>query len=136
MNKLRSICLCVSLVMTLISCSSVYDTQYQYLPPKSDAAKICIAQCVQERNVCDRSCYRQKEICQRRAHQNARIEYQQYKEEQNRNGFVGAETIEFFDRSSSCNNTCQCESTYRSCYTGCGGEVTEQQVCVAFCGHK
>ncbi|KTD08936.1 hypothetical protein Lgra_2171 [Legionella gratiana] len=126
----------IALAVMLTSCSPIYNTEYSYTPPKSDVAKMCTAQCVQGKNDCEQSCRIENENCRLRAQQSALFEYKHYKEEQTRMGFPINKTIKDFDRSSSCTNSCQCESTYRSCYSACGGEVTEHQVCVAFCDKK
>ncbi|WP_115709543.1 hypothetical protein [Legionella sainthelensi] len=136
MLKHCSIFSVIALVVLLTSCGPIYNTEYSYIPPKSDVAKMCTAQCVQGRNDCEQSCRVDNENCRLRAQQSALFEYNHYKEEQTRMGFPINKTIKDFDRSSSCNNSCHCESTYRECYSACGGEVREHQVCVAFCDKK
>lgn len=117
----------------LTACGPIYNTEYSFVPPKSDIAKMCTAQCIQGKNDCEQSCRVDNENCRMRAQQNAMFEYKQYKEDQRRMGLPISKTITDFDRSRSCSNSCHCESTYRACYLECGGEVREHKVCVAFC---
>ncbi|CAM2961660.1 Uncharacterised protein [Legionella steigerwaltii] len=124
------------LASMLIACGPIYNTEYSFVPPQSDVAKMCTAQCIQGKNDCEQSCRVDNENCRMRAQQNAMFEYKHYKEEQKRMGLPINKTVNDFDRSSSCNNSCRCESTYRACYSACGGEVREHKVCVAFCDQR
>lgn len=123
----------MALVGMLTACGPIYNTEYSFVPPKSDIAKMCTAQCIQGKNDCEQSCRVDNDNCRMRAQQNAMFEYKQYKEDRKRMGLPINKSVNDFDRSSSCSNSCRCESTYRACYSACGGEVLEHKVCVAFC---
>ncbi|MBI2785372.1 MAG: hypothetical protein HYX60_03305 [Legionella longbeachae] len=123
----------MSLVGTLSACGPMYKTEYNFIPPQSDISKMCTAQCVQAQNDCQQNCRVNTQNCIMRAQQSAFFEFNRYKEEQARRGMLINKSLRDFDKSSSCNVSCNCESTYRSCYSACGGEVQERQVCVAFC---
>lgn len=124
------------LASLLTSCGPMYKTEYSFIPPKSDLSKMCTAQCVQSKNDCEQSCRVDNENCRLRAKQNALFEFKNYKEDQKQRGLPITKSVSDFDRSSSCFNSCHCESTFRECYSACGGEVRERQVCVAFCDKK
>jgi hypothetical protein len=126
----------IVLAAILTACGPIYNTEYSFIPPKSDVSKMCTAQCVQDKNNCQQSCRIDNENCRLRAQQSAIFEFEHYKEEQKRREMPINKSISDFDRSSSCNNSCECESTYRACYSACGGEVRENKVCVAFCGNN
>jgi hypothetical protein len=122
------------LLMSLIAgCGPVYKREYAFVPPKSDMAKMCTAQCVQSKNSCEQMCQMNNESCRMRARQDAVYEYERYKHERKREGKEIKKDVSDFDRSYSCSSSCNCEPTYRSCYAACGGQVLQRDVCVAFC---
>lgn len=134
----KKIILFVLVVFTgiMTGCGPIYNTEYTFIPPKSDMSKMCTAQCVQGKSACDQNCRLENENCRLRSQQAAIYEYNQYKDNQTRQGLPVNKTTRDFDTSGSCYNSCQCESTFRACYSACGGEVQERKVCVAFCDKK
>lgn len=121
------------LTCLLTACGPMYNTEYSYIPPKSDMSKMCTAQCVQSKNSCEQTCRSDNDNCRFRAQQTALIEYNEYKYDRLRAGLPLDKTVSSFDRGMSCNASCNCQPTYRACYSACGGEVLERKVCVAFC---
>lgn len=122
-----------TLVAMLAACGPVYKREYAYVPPKSSTGKMCTAQCIQGRNACEQMCRMNNEACIARSKQDAVYEYEQYKHERRREGKEVKKTVSDFDRSYTCNSSCNCGPTYNACYSACGGEVLQRDVCVAFC---
>lgn|SRR3990167_5615816 len=117
----------------LSSCSPIYKTEYNYIPPASMMGRMCISQCLQNRSMCDQMCQMRNESCRRDAERDAFYQYEYYKNEQIRLGKKVKKDISYFDRSLSCRTSCDCEEPFNSCYAACGGQILSRQVCVAFC---
>ena len=124
------------LATILAGCGPIYRTEYAYVPPHSPTGKMCAAQCVQGKNACEQMCEMKNQNCRLRAHQDALAQYHMYKQERKREGKPLKKEIQDFDQSYLCSSSCDCESTYRACYSTCGGQVLERQVCVAFCNKQ
>lgn len=133
MKKSLSIITLLIQILFITACGPVYESQYTLIPPKSDVSKMCTSQCIQTKSFCEQGCRAENDNCKLRAQQSALYEYNEYKSEQVRIGQPVSKTIRDFDRSYSCSNSCNCESTYRDCFSACGGQVIENKVCVAFC---
>lgn len=125
--------LTLTLITFLTGCAPIYRTQYTFVPPKTDIAKMCTAQCVQGKNTCEQMCRMNNENCLLRAQQDAEHQFEIYKNDQLRQGKEVKRDMNSFKHTYSCRSSCNCEPTYRSCYTSCGGQITQKQVCVAFC---
>lgn len=121
---------CIFTVL-LSACGPVYKTDYQYIPPRGQMGQMCIAQCMQTQAMCSQMCELKNQNCRIQARQDAILEYEIY----NRNDAqrFGQRTLNSFDRSWMCNQTCDCETSYRACYASCGGQVLANTVCVANC---
>lgn len=133
MKGFQSIILCIFLAALLAACSPIYKTEYAYVPPKSDMGKMCTANCVQQKSMCQQMCQMRNENCRARAHQDALYQYEVYKNERRRNGQSIDRSVSSFESSFGCNEPCNCSETFNTCYSACGGEVLEREVCVAFC---
>ncbi|MCW5584286.1 MAG: hypothetical protein KIT56_10540 [Gammaproteobacteria bacterium] len=120
----------------LTGCGPVYKREYAFVPPRTGMGKMCIAQCVQNKNTCEQMCQMNNENCRLRAHQDAVYQFEMYKHERRKHGAPVKKDVSDFDMSYTCNHSCNCEPTYRSCYSACGGQVLERDVCVAFCDKK
>ncbi len=136
MLKLYSFFSILALCTLLTSCNPIYNSEYSYTPPKSNIAKMCTANCVQGKNACQQRCRIDTENCRLRAQQNAIFAYENYKQEQAKLNMPLMKTLKDFDKGSSCSTSCDCETTYRACYSECGGTVTEHKKCVAFCSNE
>ena len=123
----------LTLIGMLTGCGPIYETQYDFIPPKSDMSRMCTAQCVQSRNSCEQSCRIDTEDCRARAQENAMYEFERYRHDRKKDGMSVDKSVSDFDRGYSCNSSCNCGPTYRDCYSACGGQVLAQKVCVAFC---
>ena len=123
-------------IITLTACGPIYNTQSDYVAPKSDISKMCTAQCVQSRNVCEQSCRMENQDCRIHARKNAQHEFDRYYHQRQRDGANIDKRINDFDRSYECNANCNCEPSYRDCYAACGGTILAQKTCIAFCDKK
>lgn len=137
MQRITSLLFLLVSIALLSACGPVYKKEYSYVPPVSNVAKMCTAQCVQSKNACEQMCQMRNENCRMQSRQDAMYEYENYREQQERLNKPIDKRIEYFDQGSyRCNTSCNCAPTYRSCYSACGGEVLERNVCVAFCDKK
>lgn len=134
MKRLLSIGYLVAAALLLTACGPIYRTDYTYVPPKSSKGPMCIAQCEQSRNTCNQMCEMQKQTCRAQGRQTALLEYQIYKNDQERSGRKVKKTIDDFDHSYyDCDHACGCQENFNICYTACGGQIQEHRVCTAFC---
>lgn len=122
------------ITVSLTGCGPIYKIEHSYVPPVSSTGKMCIAQCVQNKNTCQQMCQMRKDNCRSQARQDAYYQYESYKNDQARLGKPIEKSIRDFDHSFfECRKPCHCDQTFNSCYSACGGEVLSRQVCVAFC---
>ena len=124
----------LTVVAAMTACGPIYSTDYDFIAPKSDMSKMCTADCVQSKNMCEQSCRMENQDCRFRAQRDADRDYDRYLHEHRPEG--NDKKRSDFDRSYQCNMSCNCEPTYRSCYSACGGTVLEKRTCVAFCDKK
>lgn len=137
MLRLFTLLLFVALSGMLLGCGPIYKKEYAYVPPRSSAGKMCLAQCIQGKSNCQQMCQMRNENCRAQARQDAFYQYQEYKHERRREGKEVKKTVNDFDNSFfSCNESCDCTSSFNACYAACGGQVLERDVCVAFCNKK
>jgi hypothetical protein len=120
-------------IALLAGCGPVYKREYSFVPPKTDMGRMCISQCVQGKNACEQTCRMNNDNCRAQAREDAIYEYREYKRERIREGKEIKKNISDFDRGYRCQSSCDCEPTYRACYSACGGQVLYRDVCVAFC---
>lgn len=119
------------LAVLLSACGPMYKTDYQYIPPRSQMGQMCVSQCMQTQSMCGQMCELKNQNCRIQARQDSILEYEMYnRHDANR---FGHRTLNSFDRSWMCNQSCDCEANYRACYTACGGQVLSNTVCVANC---
>ncbi len=119
--------------LALTACSPVYQTNYSYLAPKTWRGKQCANRCLQDRSACRAQCLQTSQSCRNSANLAATPAYLIYVEQQRRHHLPLDQTITDFADYSGCTNHCGCESSYRECFTNCGGEVMANTQCVAFC---
>lgn len=136
MKRIFSIFSILTLIGLLAGCHPIYKTEYAFVAPKSNVAKMCTAQCIQGKSSCEQMCRMNNESCRARAHQQAVEEFRQYKHDRKREHKEVKRNVSDFEHTSSCNQDCDCEPNYRACYSACGGQVLERDVCVAFCDKK
>jgi len=133
MSRLLSLIFFVLSLGMLAGCGPIYNTEYAYVPPKSNMGKMCIAQCTQGKNMCEQMCQMQNDNCRMQARMEAREEYREYRHDRREEGKRIRRNVSDFDQGGRCDRPCGCEPQFNSCYSACGGQVLERQVCVAFC---
>ena len=134
MTRILSLITLALAVAMLIGCSPIYKTNYAYTPPKSDVGKMCTSQCTQNKMVCEQMCQMRKDNCKSQAKQDAFYKYQSYVNERKSNHLPVDKSVSDFDDSYfSCKDSCDCTSSFHTCYQACGGQITATQVCTAFC---
>ena len=111
------------LTLLFVGCGPMYETQFLYNPPDSPQGQVCISQCEMNRINCEQLEDMRKENCEYRA----REDYNHCRDYHNEDSC--------FEESCSADYS-RCERMYNACYTACGGNVTTQQVCVAFCDQR
>ena len=137
MRSLFPIFLFTTFVFLFSGCGPIYKTEYSYVPPRSDMGKMCISQCVQSKGMCEQMCQMRNETCRMRAHREARRQFEVYERKTRARGEpVQRDVNDFDDSYFRCNQECDCASSFNSCYSACGGQVLERQVCTAFCNQK
>lgn len=102
----------------LTACGPIYKTQYSYAPPKSSAGMMCITNCSSTKNSCRQIEELKAENCKTRIE----LAYQYCKQHE-----------KYCYRESCYSNYTTCENEYNTCYQNCGGSITTNQVCTAFC---
>ncbi len=125
------------LLLSLSACGPIYNTNYAFEQPKSANGKQCTNTCLQNRSTCNMQCNAQNEQCRMNARKVALPAYVRYLVNQRKEEQAGRHdrdrTIDDFANYSNCSSNCDCESTYRQCFAGCGGIVIENRQCVVFC---
>lgn len=115
----------LAIYFLLCGCGPIYNTQNIYKPPKSNAGMMCIATCESNKGNCHEMRDMQKQECDYRAER----EYRDCQRDAERN---------HEDKNKCYHHYCSadysgCDSQYDTCYQACGGIITQQQTCVAFC---
>lgn len=105
MRRLFPVIVVLVLSFFLASCVKDYKVEYSYTPPTLKADRRCVAKCVYARNFCERICKMKQENCLKRS-------------------ALGS-------LSSSCNKSCNCVTSFNTCYSACGGEVVEHKISLA-----
>src|SRR5689334_12148280 len=108
------LCFIILAVLGLSACEPVYKVDYAYVPPKSNMGKLCITQCMQNKNNCEQMCQMQHDNCVMRARSDARYAYDEYRYDRERHGKEIKKSLSDFDRSYSCSSSCQCLHPYNT----------------------
>ncbi|NWG45951.1 MAG: hypothetical protein HXY25_05310 [Alphaproteobacteria bacterium] len=124
-------------LLTLLACGPIYDTQYSYAPPPTAEGRVCAMQCQQTEAYCARSCDLEAETCRAEQRAEAAEAYERYVRDRSRAGKSIDRSLSDFDQSYMCSSSgscrSQCSASYRGCFSACGGAVSAERVCVAFC---
>ncbi|OGT38328.1 MAG: hypothetical protein A3F11_06525 [Gammaproteobacteria bacterium RIFCSPHIGHO2_12_FULL_37_14] len=121
------------ILLMLAGCGPMYKTEFSYVAPKANMGKVCATQCIQNQSMCEQMCQMKNQTCRLQAHQEAIYQYDNYRREQERLGKGIKRTVSDFEYTGNCNEECHCVAVFNGCYSACGGQVIERQVCVAFC---
>lgn len=135
-KQLVTLILISGLLYPLISCSPVYETTYHYKPPRSQKGRECVNDCLDKKQQCQQQCQRQYQTCRETARLAAMGEYYAYVQSRKKNDQPITRQIEDFADYSHCQRDCGCQNDYHQCFNNCGGTITEDKKCVAFCGNE
>lgn len=115
-------------------CAPVYKKFYAYEPMRSQNQRSCAVTCQVLKQSCETNQLQAYQLCQ----SNARLEYQTCKSGEtwgynNKGKYECQYNCYCYEPSCSEPDHDQCEGQYASCYTACGGKVTETTRCVENC---
>lgn len=137
MSFKRALALALLALGTLAACGPIYETQYFYTPPEAETALVCTNQCRQIGLLCQQNCDLRYDSCLAEARADAARDYDYYVRRREAEGKSIDRTLRDFDYSYRCTSSSGCKNAcvneFNVCYQTCGGAVTAQQVCVAFC---
>ncbi|PKP76510.1 MAG: hypothetical protein CVT81_14325 [Alphaproteobacteria bacterium HGW-Alphaproteobacteria-3] len=126
----------------LAGCSPIMDTQYDFVPPASDAGMQCVQNCQQQQSSCQRADEDRVMACRQKADREADLAYEKARDKYIGDLKLHAAAPEKFGMPAepvrspyygACQQSSQCQADYQMCYRSCGGRIDEKQVCVAFC---
>ena len=120
-------------VALLSACGPIYKTEYAYTPPASSMGQMCVSQCLQNKSVNEQMCQMRNDACRSQARQNAMYQFEAYRNERKSDGKKVRKDLSDFDQSYLCSDSCDSTPTFNACYSACGGQVLERQICTAFC---
>jgi len=129
----RKLLLVICGVFLLSGCGPVYQTHYSYVPPHSWRGRRCVNRCLNDRSFCRSQCQTNDQSCQSNANLEAMPEYLMYVHHRQQQNEPAYRSPSDFADYSNCTDSCGCESSYRACFTNCGGSVLANTQCVAFC---
>lgn len=130
LNKLFA----VAFLLLVSACGSMYSTSYQYVPPRDEAGKYCVNNCLSQKSTCERQCTSNKTTCQVMEDAKGYLDYVVNSDPSRSNTSA---PLSSYRRNCDLDYTnCKsgCDAEHRMCYTNCGGEVLESRTCQAFCG--
>jgi hypothetical protein len=115
------ILLSVMLLLILTACKT---THYEYTAPTSDMGRLCITQCAGIKERCMGNEYEraqdEKSRCERSSDNTFRICMSKAKTKDDEKQCDKKRSI-----CGAYENTDRCETDYRACYGGCGGQIRE-----------
>lgn len=133
MKNITTIIVLLITTLCLSGCGPQYQTTYSYIPPHSHYGRSCVNQCLNNRSNCNSQCQTNYQSCKTNANILAMPQYLLYIKAKNDANQPAYRSISDFADYSGCSTYCGCTSTYRSCFTNCGGSVLANTQCVAFC---
>lgn len=133
--KAFAVMVCALVALLVAGCGPIYDTKYQYTPPRDPQGKMCAAQCQQTQTYCRATCEANRQNCLAYERDRGMDAYDRYARERRREHKPIKRSPDSFVETYHCSNSCEdgCATDYRQCYGTCGGRVTAHQVCTAFC---
>jgi len=132
-NQFRKIIFWVAVVLTMSACVPMYKTSYKFEPPASHSGAMCVQGCQYTKSNCKRTCSVKYHRCILNAREDARFQYESYKDRQYANHEKIDRDLESFYHPDRCRENCRCGPQFRSCYQECGGTVIADRQCKAFC---
>lgn len=140
--------LSLALLALLASCGPpqpYYQTDFQFIPPTTEAGRMCVNQCIMGQQQCQQTCNLQQQSCRQTnliAEQNAAMHadyaYENYVRDRKREGkLIKKDRSDFLNHYGEDCSTDMCESScagnFQLCYSNCGGQVIPRTVCVSNC---
>ena len=119
----------IGLLQVITACGPIYSTEYKFVPPKSSGGKSCLDRCPDMKDQCLEIEELNKDECE----EINRRHMEDCEDEISRKEHRAPKWNECGKIKGCGVSTERCEEAYRSCYRACGGEVIEEQVCVANC---
>lgn len=123
--------------LLLVACGPIYETQYDFLPPTSAEGRLCTSQCNNISDLCRQNCDLKDDRCIAEARERGAYEYERYVRDRQSQKLPIEKKLEDFTYTGGCYqaSSCkaECDTSYRQCFTGCGGTVNSRTVCTAFC---
>lgn len=127
----------LGLSVLLAACGPIYETQYTYTQPDSRRGQACTSSCEADQQACKYQCKRETQDCENEKTRVAEREFRRYERYQRDQNLPVTRSVYDFKPNYSCpwEHECAnvCEADYRACFTGCGGRIDAQQVCVMGC---
>lgn len=119
----------VFLVLLLLSaCGPIYETRYDFTPPRDERGRSCTYSCETMRQSCTSMQRQTQWQCERMAEQQESLCESQIRWSE------GREPKWYECSRPSCTaDEEMCNSQYRACYQGCGGDIRSYQVCTMNC---
>ncbi len=131
---MKQIFLFLTFIFFLVGCGPKYVTSFEYSPPINVFSEQCFQQCANSKASCMASCRVDTPNCQADAMNEAKKRYQQYVDDETRQGNKPARHLKSFYNTLQCDiNSCDCSQEFRACYKLCGGKVKKYQRCVENC---
>lgn len=96
---------------------------FSYIPPEGKPALKCISQCKIASNSCMQICALKNRTCRSEMQTNATRRYMIYKAQRHQQGLPVKKSYEDFERTTSCEHSCNCIPAYNTCYSACGGRI-------------
>lgn len=126
------------LLLLLVACSPVYESYFSYSGPNTAEGRHCVSQCQNSQLQCRQACGAGTQSCMNNVLLEAQRDYEIYVLRQQAAGRPIQRSADSFRDDWRCqgiegNCRQQCVLDYNACFANCGGTVTEQRVCTAFC---
>lgn len=113
--------LMVVALFIISGCTHSPVTTYSYSPPTSADGRACVDECDQSKATCKNMCNIADPQCVANAQQKARVNYQNYVNQQTAAGQPVSQTlVSFYNPDQCAHSGCGCESEYKVCYQLCG----------------
>ena len=124
----------------LAACGPIYDTEYTYHAPRDPGGRACVSSCDADQSQCKYQCRRETQDCENEKRRVAEREFNRYARWRRDQNLPVDKNVYDFTPGYSCpwESECSdvCESSYRACFTGCGGTIDARQVCVMGCSQQ
>jgi hypothetical protein len=133
----KRLLLAIVLAMSAAACGPIYNTTFQYVPPGDQQGRSCVRDCQSDKQECDFRVERVTYQCERDDEEQAEYAFRRYTRERAEAKLPLKKDVRDFMRHDCSGRASQkqerCNASFNMCFESCGGQVIEQQECVAFC---